>query len=250
MNLVIVTTIWQRPLLTATVLSWYQKLRHSVRDKIHIELLAAGSEGEASKTLAESNGWNYVEAPNAPLSLKWNHAAIAARTFQPDAILFVGSDDIIDDVCLLGATSAMCHASFFGLLDLWFLDLDEHHRLGYWAGYNNYRIGEPHGVARTIRRDLLDELEWCFWPMDDSINRILDRRWYERICGSEALGMHLTRMNQIGAFAVDIKLRNGGNICAWDSFTYQDVLKGDAAIGFLSSKGLPDFFDKRWRRSC
>jgi hypothetical protein len=239
MKLVVVSTVWKRPALTQRVLSWYRDLKEDVSDEMRVELLAAGSEGRTSRRLVESCGWDYVEAPNEPLSGKWNRVTLAAKDYAADALMVVGSDDLVNKNCLVKAGASMGFASFFGLLDLWFLALDRRPRLGYWPGYDNNRLGEPHGLARTFRSDLLDEMGWCFWPNEPGARNALDRAWHSRVCASSSLGMFVCKMSHIGAYAVDIKEGDSSNICSWSSFKYSQVLTGAEIWESLEKSGVP-----------
>lgn len=237
MRMCILTTVWRRPDLTRQVLNWYRSLQLALAPRLDLVLLAVGSEGELSRDLVEGCGWNYMEAPNAPLGGKWNIGFLGAKELDPDAVMIVGSDDVVDRHCVEAAASAMEHSTFFGLLDLWFLDVGQPPRIGYWSGYTNHRVGEPHGVCRTYGRELLGELSWSPWAPSALIDRGLDRAAYVSVCGAKSSSIFTTKLSCIEGVAIDIKTKDGGNICAWNSFEYARVLRDNSLKEFMRPFG-------------
>ena len=176
----VLTCLWQRPALTDVVLRWYQHLKSDLSEQLDLELLAVGSEGAASRALAEDNGFAYVEHPNAPLGAKWNAGLAALRERQPDAVVIVGSDDLVSgNLFILYADRIARGCQYLGLTDMYFLDLASR-RLCFWPGYPpGGRHGETLGLGRCLHADLLDVHDWRLW--EDGLRMGLDGSMTRRL---------------------------------------------------------------------
>lgn len=134
-------------------------------DGIMLTGAIAGSEGELSRQLCNGTGFLYVESPNRPLSRKWNSAVKLLRECQPDAILIVGSDDWLSHGLLRAyARFLRDGCDYVALKDVYLIHANTKRCLLFTG---------TTGVARMIRRDILDRLQWQLWP--DTLNRSLDR---------------------------------------------------------------------------
>ena len=71
-------------------------LKEELKDVLNLELVAVGSEGDKSKNICEESGFNYFEYENQPMSEKWNFGLQMTKKFNPDAVIIIGSDDLID----------------------------------------------------------------------------------------------------------------------------------------------------------
>jgi len=179
MKIAIITAMWQRPELTDFVLSYYNDLRLSLKKTVEIGLFVAGSEGNISKNIAEKNGWNYVECPNFPVNQKFNCALRLARNFKPDAVIVVGSDDLLNaNILKYYATRKDINSICFGFKDAYIYDIlfKEFFR---YKGYEfsqkvQHRAGEPVGTGRIFGRNILDRLNWYLWDNNIEINKSLD----------------------------------------------------------------------------
>lgn len=170
-RLTIIIPFFQRHRLTAAVFRHYRLLQERT-GSARIDLLAVGSEGEASRRLASSQGLDYVECNNQPLDAKYDFGFVQARRFDPDAVCLVGSNDVITAPYFtwamerIGSGSADCT----GLLDCYLVDLPGH-RAVYWPGYpeesvghypsgQRSRHGESIAAGRMFGRAILDRLAW------------------------------------------------------------------------------------------
>ena len=193
-TLVLLTCVWGRPQLTEIVLSYYQKLRTQLAGQVNLVLLAVGSEGNASRTLCESFDFDYVEHPNLPLSDKWEAGLKAARQFEPDGVVTIGSDDLVSASLFTRYNQLLDDGVFFcGLVDAFFLDLVERNKLLHWHGYGGlaqergmpWRLNETLGMGRLYSRVLLDWLDYSLWN-GVHVNKGLDGAAKRRLYG---LGM-------------------------------------------------------------
>lgn len=202
----LLTCLWQRPALTDVVLSHYAALRAAVAPDIELLLLAVGSEGPASRGLAERHGFVYVEHANQPLGAKWNAGAEAFREMSVEALLIVGSDDLLDrpyvEHC---AAELRGGARFVGPKDMYFFD-QATRRLLYWPGYTGVREGETTGLGRCIHRRYLEAVGWRLW--EDGLESGLDRSMMNRLApamsGDEA-ACRVVDCRAAGFAPVDVK---------------------------------------------
>lgn len=173
----VLTCLWRRHALSNLVLGHYARMARQLAPTIQLELFAAGSEGRASRELAERHGVHYVEHPNQPLGAKWNAGLRFMRGAGLDAVLIVGSDDLIDlPVVERYAKELRAGARFIGLEDMYFMHQPTA-RLLYWPGYQGPRAGETIGLARCIHREYLDAVDWHLWRAQ--LSRGLDRSMME-----------------------------------------------------------------------
>jgi hypothetical protein len=209
-HIALLTAVWRRVALTEVVFAHYAQMTHDVKDRVRLSLVAVGSEGYVSKRRADRYGWTYVEYPNAPLGAKWNAGLPAVRALEADAILIVGSDDLLNAPVIETYAKALREGvRYMGLQDLYFYDQPSD-RTVHWPGYTGKRAGESAGLGRCIHRSYLDAVDWTLWedtrehgldgsmrttlaPLLDEPARAPERRAYR--CGDH------------GMMAVDVKTR-------------------------------------------
>lgn len=259
-KIVIYTCVWQRPKLTEVVLSHYSHLKNQLSGKIKLELLAVGSEGETSQQLCESCGFDYLEFPNLPLSAKWEYGLNRCADYDPDAVIIVGSDDIISQGLIEFYDRKLREGLVFGgLKDVYFFDTISQEMI-LWKGYQKLdirRFGETIGMARCFARPLLDKLKFSVWK-GLKINKRLDRIVTEKLLD---LGLHFLDydylvfaeigqkylrlghcgfyMGQVDAFAVDIKTIE--NITPFNLLTQnKDAILYEKSPWEMMAKYLPN----------
>jgi hypothetical protein len=165
MRIGVLTTLWRRHALARIVLDHYVHL------DLFSVLLAVGSEGRDSQSLAESCGWQYMEYPNHPLSDKWN-AGMEALRGRVDAVMIVGSDDIVTERAIRMLIQSVEDGSdAVGLKDLYYYDTRE----------EKAYYGERHnpGAGMTVSASALERVGWKPWG--SGLNRYLDRSFTNRM---------------------------------------------------------------------
>ena len=168
MTLGILTTLWKRHAIARIVLDHYAHLDLSPVRSVR---LAVGSECDVSRSLAEQAGWEYLEHDNLPLSDKWN-AGMAALKGRVDAVLIIGSDDIMTaNAIRLSLSHIDLGADVVGLKDLYYYDT--RNRRAYY--------GERHnpGAGMIATSNVLDRVNWQPWDL--GLNRYLDRSFTNRL---------------------------------------------------------------------
>lgn len=203
----LLTCVWKRHSLTALVLDYYAALRASTADRIDWTMVAVGSEGATSRNLAEGRGFTYVEHANEPLGAKWNAGLRPLQQVRPEAVIIVGSDDLVPAAAMEHYLRALDEgARFIGFTDMFFYDAPTH-RMLYWPGYQGARAGETVGCGRCVHREFLDEVGWQLWH--DERNSGLDRSMMERFAalspGSMTSAHRLLSGRDLGVALIDIK---------------------------------------------
>ena len=241
-TMVILTCIWKRPKLTRIVLSHYRALKKELKGEINLELVAVGSEGERSKDICEESEFNYFEYENQPMSEKWNFGLQMTKKINPDAVIIVGSDDLIDKNLLKFYDKKLKQGYMMvGIKDFYIYDT-ERRKLAYWRGYGKlndaHRMNETIGLARCLSRTLLDKLDFNIWN-DLNISKNLDGAMTTRLkevgiypvseanmpyvdldnqlYGAGHLGYNL---KEIEGFAIDIKTKT--NVTTFDRYLARD----------------------------
>jgi len=152
-----------------------------------------------------------VRFPNNPISDRMNRACLIAKPGGPDAVIFIGGDNIINLPYLLWVRDQIADgADVCGPIDCYF-----YRRLtgeqAYWAGYEGRRAGEPIGAGRAISRRVLEKVDWQPWPM--GLNQNLDGAMWDRIRHFVS-DVRSVRLRDIGGVVLDIK-DESGNINDW-----------------------------------
>lgn len=180
----IVSAMWRRPDLTDIVFSHMAALRREVAPFLDLVPVVAGSEGAASRALAEKRGFGYVEAANAPLGAKWNAALSLLRESDVDGVVVLGSDDLLNTRFFETLHRLVSQGHELVGLDSFFVLDAVNGRLMEWPGYPPPRRGESVGAGRFIGRPLLDRLDWILW--EDQRNAGLDASMWKRLTADAA----------------------------------------------------------------
>jgi glycosyltransferase involved in cell wall biosynthesis len=154
-KILILTCLWKRH----DVFEVFKEKIRILQSKYNIDLLVVGSEGEISKSLCSE--FHYVEAPNQPLSNKWNEGIKYAKDLEWDYIMILGSDDIINDLQFYYDCISEGY-NFVGALDCWTYNIYTD-KIYYFAGYTNHRRGESVGAGRLISRGIIEQMNYELW---------------------------------------------------------------------------------------
>lgn len=176
--------IYQRHELTKIVLDYYRSLG--------IKLIIAGSEGEISKELAQ--GFDYIEVPNSPLTLKNNAMMLEAKKYNPDAVVILGSDDLICKNALKFYDSLETN-SVMGFSDIYFYST-EHKRLGYLA------LDKHFGAGRYYPKSVLELCNYKAWQRQ--LDRGCDME-SERYLTTKGVKFERISIEKNNIFLIDIK---------------------------------------------
>ena len=234
----VLTCLWGRPALTEVVLGHYARLCSAVVDALELEVWAVGSEGHASRDLAVRHGAVYLEHGNQPLGAKWNAGLRALGERGPDAVLIVGSDDLVCERLVRHYGELLRRgARYIALLDAWFLDVVEA-RAAYWPGYGWSRAREPIGMARCVHAAWLDQVGWELW--EPHLERGLDAsmtRTLAELMADEPRAVELLSAARHGLVALDVKGAPQDNLWSFEEVDARLGLRAVEADEVLAALG-------------
>jgi len=155
-RLAIMTTTWKRPELTAAVLRWWDEIR---RKGVDLHWVAVGDH------MAHGNQGSSYPADNNPLGAKHNLGLSVCRHRKPDAVMVIGSDDIVEpELVRLSCEAIRAGAMWTQPRDLYFY----HPETGRAAKPSQTQLT---GAGRVYSVRLLDMLDWRLWP-DDATSKL------------------------------------------------------------------------------
>ena len=259
------TTIWKRYELTSAFLSHVNFLKEEL-DELDISCIIVGSEGEKTEQMVISSGNEYLEHENLPLSQKWNAGLKYSKSFDPDAVIILGSDDFISPETVRALVGKISDGWLMtGLMDMHILD-SKAGRLFHWNGYSvktPHRMWETIGLGRCLSKKLLEKVEFSLWDKEDidsGLDGLMTRKlasiglipiphgqevWILLEDGEFAFGHSGIYSSDVDGFVVDVKTSE--NITALDAYSaleskeetnlYDDLRNkiGDEAIGKIRS---------------
>lgn len=209
MRIAIVTALWKRPELSKIVLDYY------ANNFPNISPLAVVSDDESAGVCAGAD-WPFCYHDNQPLSQKFNYVFSQAKHLNPDAVIIIGSDDLLSPELIeyYQKNYSPDADHILGLKDLYFYhakrDWAIHHK-GFIANKTKYTIG----CGRIFSRAVLDKLNWQPWG-DENINRGLDLTCSRRL-EKLSIGERQVTMAESG-IAVDIKFAE--NLTRMETFNF------------------------------
>ena len=120
----------------------------------------------------------FVQHVNHPLGAKWNAGFIAAKKYNPDAVLFAGSSDWCSDEYIREIRKHTNKYALLGSLTCHFVDVSDTIRLVEWHGYNNMRKNEAIGIGRVLNKSFLNQIQWQ--PFDSRLDNSLDYSMWKK----------------------------------------------------------------------
>jgi len=195
----VLTALWRRPAIAEAV------LRHTVGlDVPGVEIFVwAVRSPEDADPAPDVPGVRYVEAPNVPLSDKWNAGMEALRDCGLDAVMVIGSDDFVSAGYVAAAVEALRRESGQRVAhpprlvlprEIVFLDSETGRACA-------ARPVRP-GAGRVLPRASLDALGWRPWP--DGLDRRLDGGMDRRLAACGVTGPEVVLPPDAGP-VVDVK---------------------------------------------
>lgn len=204
-RLVTVTCFWLRVHVSRVYWAGIDRLRASGHDDVHvIAVVSPVDEQNAALARAQGDHVSVIVHANTPLGAKFNAGVACARSMRPDAVMVLGSDDLLSANAVTLLRDAALRTSVVGPRDFYFYDVATC-RMKYWAGYapGHERYRRPIGAGRILRRDALDRLSWAPWPVTKKLRSqdgLLDLA-----IKKAGIAMASVPLQPAGAFGVDIK---------------------------------------------
>lgn len=231
-----VTAMWKRPELTDMVFSHVAFLKEKLADHLELIPAVAGSEGDISRAIAEKNGFLYVEAPNSPLSNKWNAALALLRERDVDGVCIFGSDDLPNETYFLRLLEELSRGRhLLGVDGMYFFDQFAG-RMFDWKGYRAPRESDVPGAGRFLHRRYIEQMDWRLWP--DGLESCLDNAMFQLLrtqCG-QSLTFYQLRHREERIVIVDVK-----------SQTFMSSIESLATAGPMDIVGNPyDFLQRHF----
>lgn len=249
-RITVVTAVYKRHHLTKYVLNKYRMLQEKEDETgVSMSLVAVGSEGSLSRGICEKRKFAYVEAPNMPLNVKWMAALHKAKETNPDAVMFVNSDDVMSSDYFFKSYETMMNAGvgFFGIRDLYFMNMRDSNLMGqifYWPGYVGHRRdvrNESIGAGRLFSREMLEKVNWQLWKPGVKLPKCLDGECYNYIVGKLGVEFITKEMKELDVAGVDIKTEI--NISPIKRYSKDGrVIKGLAKDALIKKLGIQDIF--------
>ena len=119
-----------------------------------------------------NDAWFYTYAPNDPLSEKWQKGLVTIKQVNPDAVMIVGSDDLVTPKYIEACKYLISKGADLVYLPGCYFYCTKTKRMFWgWA--------ERLGLGRCVSRSLLNRLDWKLWP--DGLNSGLDGAMWDRI---------------------------------------------------------------------
>jgi hypothetical protein len=251
------TCVWKRPKLTKIILSYYSKLKEEVKNTVNLEFVAVGSEGNKSREICEDAGFHYFEHENQPMSKKWQHGLEMTKKYDPDAVIIMGSDDIITkEIINFYVEKINSGHLLVGIKDFYIYE-SSLKKLAHWRGYGKlndaHRMDETIGLGRCLARPLLDKIKFDVWGGLE-LKRNLDGAMTNRLkefgifpvsenncpmidCDGKLLRVgHVGyKLNEINGFAIDIKSKT--NVTNFDRYLDRDP----ESVTFMEGGVLEDY---------
>ncbi len=137
-------------------------VRHHQR--MGLDILVIGSEGEKSKKFCEDLGCIYIEHPNSPLHLKFNRRVkYFLNQEKYSHLILLGSDDFIDDVVLSEIKELSKKYDVISWKDIYYHNIKNGNSM-YSNGYKGTsRSGEPLAPGRCISKKVVKQLKGNLW---------------------------------------------------------------------------------------
>jgi len=156
-------------------------------------------DGIKEKAICLEAGAMWVPHQNKPLGEKWNAGFLAAKTLNPDAVIYSGSSDWLSNNWITTMKPHLDRHQMVGVPGCYLLDYRHKMRLCHWPGYVGQRADETIGIGRMLSRKLLDLINWK--PFHDDKDASLDRSMKDK---AKAVGItdYFVRDESLKAMAI------------------------------------------------
>lgn len=170
---------------------------------LKIRIYVSSHEKEIRDICDEFEGVVYVDCPNRPIGNKFNQSCLRAKTWKPDGVLVMGSDNFISRKLLVYLLSEVQNGQYMaGVLDSYVYST-KLGKLAYNGGYINYRRGEILGAYKMLSPKLLDKFYWMPW--NGRINMSLDYSLMQNFKAKFKANWQSNRIKDQCFFCVGIK---------------------------------------------
>lgn len=176
MKVVGVMATHQRPKITTATLQMLGK------QTLPFHQIVVAGDSAVDKKCVESVGCDYITVPNFPLGRKYQCALAWAKTYDPDAVVILGSDTWLStkwvEVC---ADIMATGIELVGRADWHTLKVAPGEQPELYHRKYRTRV-DPVGGGRMIASALLYRIDWDFFPI--TFNSCLDSESFSRVVGA------------------------------------------------------------------
>jgi len=179
--------------------------------------------------------WNNYTFQNEPLAQKFNFAFERAKTFNPDAVILIGSADLLSkELVEYYQKNYSSDADYvLGLKDLYLYEISTR-RTMFWHGFPPAYADQPVGGGRIFSRKLLDKINWRPYA-NMTINRGLDNN-SSIYMKAKGIGMQTVLMQDSG---IAVGLKPFQTLNKFETWLYNGEL---IEINLMQNK-FPDYLD-------
>jgi hypothetical protein len=176
-KLIICTCIYKRHALTKfCIMDWLKSDIYKI-----IVIYSYDDDYDNIKDIGDSR-LILLKYENLPLSNKWNYSLRAARRYNPDAIMIMGSDDIFINTYITKAKYYLNRGIEYISNSSWL-------NVGYYNNkiivssgrYNMRALDDGIGSARIYSCDILKKINFNLYLFEKPLNKILDYNSYRKV---------------------------------------------------------------------
>ena len=204
-KVIFVTCTYNRPEVTKKIIEVWEKVQKNTEKYFTYENIVVDSDSSNLEVFNSNNNFSYYNYDNFPISNKWNYAASKLKEKDFDYVIFMGSDDFIDEDLLMNYYEKMkLNYDFIGIQDMYVHD-SKTNKLYYWSGYKKHtgREGETIGMGRCFSKRIIEKLNYEPWL--NGINKSLDRSLQKKLVNFNDLKVSTINLKRDGGFACDVK---------------------------------------------
>jgi hypothetical protein len=204
-KVIFVSCTYKRPEITKKIIQIWEKIQENTKNYLEYENIIVDSEYSNLEVFKNNRRFKYFNYENFPISNKWNYAASILKTKVFDYVIFLGSDDFVDEDLMNEYYKKMkSKYDFIGIQDMYVYNLKNNKKY-YWRGYKKEtgRQGETIGLGRCFSKNLLEKLNYQPWI--DGINKSLDSSMQNKLKGISNFTKTTINLKKDGGFACDVK---------------------------------------------
>jgi len=242
MKLAIITALWGRHRISEACLSYMATVNPPDTEVIR---LAVGSEGAVSRAIAEGAGYHYLERRNRPLGRKWNAVSVAAKKYNPDALMVIGSDDVVNVQYVSAALKIIQQE------EVDYTCIPQGYMYDWTTGRTIFlKARVVIGSGRMFSRRLCEKLNWRLWKdgSEDRMDASCDMRIREKYPESDGFTFKPCSVGDI--LIVKEQSTNDGdgtNIWSFEHIARRTVwLESNLGVVEKAFPGLFDHEGMRW----
>jgi len=146
------------------------------------KIIVVGSNKSEGDIISKYDKCDFYIFDNLPLNNKWQYAVECSRKYDPDALMILGSDDIVSPGYIKYSKYLLNHKYDLIGTRSWYslLNTDTSITISF-MGYNQNRAdNESLGAGRIISKGALDLINWDLYKFEKPANSGLDGNSYEK----------------------------------------------------------------------